>query len=126
MRRDVNPETGEEPEVLYIDEPGELCSMSLDEAYSQELDEATTLSEAQEVWREECGFKRTQGLPVYQTDDRALAWKPVPEDDAGSHASTAASSSETMPSSGVESFKALAGAELTIRDPKMKAFDVCR
>ena len=63
---------------------------------------------------------------MYQTDDKALAWKPVPEDDAGSHASTAASSLETMPSSAVESFKALAGAELTVGDPKMKAFDVCR
>ena len=47
VRRDVNPETGEEPEVLYTDDSGDLCSMSLDEAYSQELDEATTLAEAQ-------------------------------------------------------------------------------
>ena len=104
VRRDVNPETGEEPEVLYTDESGELCSVSLEGAYSQELDEATTLAEAQEEWREECRFKETQGLPMYQTDDKTLAWKPVPEDDASSHASTAASNSETMPSNGVESF----------------------
>lgn len=123
VRRDVNPETGEEPEVIYTDASGDLCSMILDEAYCPDLEEATLLAEAQGTRREECRFDKARGLPMYQTDDRALAWKAVPDDDAGSHASIAASSSEPMPSSGVESFRALASGEITVGDSKAKAFD---
>ena len=87
--------------------------------------EATLQAEAQSTRREECRFDKALGLPMYQTDDRALAWKAVPDGDAGSHASTAASSSEPMPSSGVESFRALAAGEITVGDARAKAFDVC-
>ena len=47
VRRDVDPETGKEPEVVYTDDSGELCSMSLDEAYCPELSEASLQAEAQ-------------------------------------------------------------------------------
>ena len=39
--------------------------MSLDEAYSQELEEATTLADAQEEWREECRLEKAQGFLMY-------------------------------------------------------------
>ena len=126
VRRDVDPETGKEPEVLYTDDSGDLCTMSLDESYCPELTEATLQAEAQSQKREECRFDKAQGLPMYQTDDQALAWKPVPEHDAVSQVSTAASSLDSRASNGVESYKALASGDIKVGDARTKAFDVCR
>ena len=39
MRRADDPETGEPADVLYSDESGELCSMSLEEAFSAEFED---------------------------------------------------------------------------------------
>ena len=53
VRRGVNPETDEEPEVVYTDESGDLRTMSLDEAECPEFAELELQAAAQKPAHEE-------------------------------------------------------------------------
>ncbi len=83
VRRDVDPETGKEPEVLYTDDSGDLCTMSLDEADSPELAEAELEAGAQREERTESCFDKALGLPMDPGDTRNPAGE-----SAGDHANS--------------------------------------
>ncbi len=142
VRRGVNPETGEEPEVLYVTEAGEAKTMSLAEAECPELADLEKQATVQEPAHEESRFDTTQGLPMYQTDDQWLSWKHIERPGLGAGAaehgsvltasnavgSKKAVSGELGPASSndADSFQSLTTGDLTIGSAKAKAFDVCR
>ena len=73
VRRADDPETGEPADVLYSDESGELCIMSVERAYGAELEYAaeqayeSTVSCEHVSRAEESQFCQTLGYLMYQS-----------------------------------------------------------